>query len=156
MNGRIRLGRRQNAPARDDIPKMRRIPRRRTACNMRDIPPACVLDCVRDLVVHSPVTSLFPAVPFLPSFPLALALPAFLPHSSTWFYHAITWTIDHTWRSARSRKRETEMNRGRGKRSPRAYGEANAVCAPPSVSIVSLIHRVIILANNVRSVFFFF
>jgi len=85
-----------------------------------------VLDCVRDPVVHSPVTSLS-RHSFPPSFHLArsltrffarlLSLPAFLPHSSTWFYHAITCTIDHARWSARSRKREIEMNGGRGKRS---------------------------------------
>lgn len=127
-----------------------------TTCNMRDIPLACVpawvLDCVRDLVVHSPVTSLSSAVPpLLPSFSLALALPAFLPRTSTWFYHAITWTIDHAWRSARSRKRETEMNRGRGKRS-RELTTKPTLCPFPYRSCHR--HVVWLFWRIVQSVFF--
>lgn len=109
----------------DDIPKLRRIPWRRCAiCEIFRRLARRVRLCTRSrrsftCYVSLPLllSPLAPSRSFARPFARSHSPPAFLPHSSTWFYHAITWPIDHARRSARSRKRETEMNGGRGKRS---------------------------------------
>lgn len=109
-----------------------------------------MLDCVRDLVVHSPVTSLSPAVSFSPSLLLARSRSACLSPS---YFDVILpcYYLDHRSRLAVrevAEKRDRDEPRSR-KEVPRAYNEANAVS--PSISIVSPAGRLIILA----SVFFF-
>lgn len=157
MNGRIRRGigrtRGRERSESDDIPKLRRIPRRRCAiCEISRRLVRRVRLCMRSrrsftCYVSLPplLSSLVPSCSFARPFARSLSLPAFLPHSSTWFYHAITCTIDHARRSARSRKRETEMNGGRGKRS--------CELAAKLTFYLFYIDRVIIFANIVQIVF---